>query len=95
MKNLSAREFHVQAYHLGAHKIVGVSYSNFMFRLYCNLMNQFFHFFYFFLGLSSDPNINFIKNLSPREGDVPTYLFKVQKIVDISSSRVVFRVEHE
>ena len=95
MKKLHSREFHVPTYNFRVQKTVGFSYSNFMFRLYCNSMNGFVPFLYFSLGVSIDPNIIFIKNLCPREADVPTYLFEVQKTINISSSRVMFRVKHK
>ena len=45
-------------------------------------------------GLSVDQNIDHMKKLCPRKVDVPTYLFGVKKTIDVSSSRIMFRVHY-
>ena len=47
---------------------------------------------YFSNGLLSTPNKDHMQKLCPREDDIPTYYFRVHKIVGFSSSRVMFRV---
>lgn len=43
-------------------------------------------------GLSSDPNGDHMQKLRPWEVGIPTYYFGARKTVDVSSSRVLFRV---
>ena len=47
-----------------------------------------------FNGLSSEPNRDPMQNVCPWEVDIPTYHFKVHKIVCVSSSSVIFRAHH-
>ena len=58
------------------------------------------HFFYFYPRpylsnyLLRNPNEDHMHMLHARDVDVPTYHFKVHKIVHVSSSRVIFIVHH-
>lgn len=76
-------------YHIMVHKIVGVHHSQ---------RKGVIHFHYYdphqdiFNIVLSDPNRVHMKKLHTCEFDVPTYHFKVQKIVSIASYRVIFRV---
>lgn len=41
-----------------------------------------------------DPNEDHMQELHPQEVDIPAYQIRVQKIVGISSSRIMLRVHH-
>jgi hypothetical protein len=100
MKKLHQSEFDVPTYHFGVDKTIGFSSYKVMFIVHYSLRNGIEPIYYFspWWALSnilpSDPNGDHMQKLCHREYDVPTYHIWVNKIIGVSSSRVMFRVHH-
>ena len=79
MQKLHPWEVDVPTYNFEVHKIVGISYSRVIYRIYPSRRNGLLPFHYFFPQWdishdhSIDPNIDRIKMLCPREVNIPTY----------------------
>lgn len=98
MQKLDTWEVDVPTYHFKVRKYFCISYYRVMLREHYIVRNDVGYFHYFVhwsdlsSGLSSDQNEDHMQKLCPQEIYLATYQFMVQKIVCISSSRVMYRV---
>lgn len=100
MQTLRLLEFDVPTYYLRVYKIVGISFYKIGFRVHHSWWNGVITFYYFSPlcepsnGLLSNKNRDHIQTLHSEEVGVLTYPFEVNKTVNISSSRAMFRVHY-
>lgn len=98
IQNLGHQKIDIPTYHSGVHQTIGFYSSSLVIRVLHIWRNGGFYFYYcvpwwdLFNGLSSDPNGDPIQKLCTQEVNIPTYDFRVQKIVDASYYSVMFRV---
>ena len=90
MEKLCTLGANVRDWNFRVHKTIGVSYSRVIFRVHYIESHGMVSFDYFnpwkdhSNSLPSDPNINHMKTLCPREFEAPTYHFRVHKTIRIS-----------
>ena len=99
MQKLCQRESNAWAYYFRFQKIVGVSYYRVILSVHYILRHREvpLHYFTSWQGhsndLLSDPNRDHMQKLCPRELEVETYHFGVNKFVGISHPRFIFGVK--
>ena len=100
MKKLLPQEVDIPTWHFKVHKFICISHYRVMFMVNYSQRHCVDPFHcctpqgHISNGLLSDPNVGCMETLYPKRVAVPTYHFRVQKIVSVSSFRMIFRVHH-